>query len=212
MKAKKIEVRFIKLGIDGFDVIDDGIGIDEKDFTNLCKTLPNRERNEIYKSRSLGYMGETLYSLCKSSDVKIFTRHAQSPHGFKLIYNSDGDLVNKIKIEKEDVGTTIEVRCLHKINPKSSFVFKKYIKEMYENATNHLSMYSFILKDVALAVTIQLGQSAKDLELGRKTIKTYWVKPAHSDLKSNVGRILKNQYGKNFFSTAEDLTEFSFGY
>jgi DNA mismatch repair ATPase MutL len=29
MQAKKIEVRFIKMGSDGFDVIDDGIGIAE---------------------------------------------------------------------------------------------------------------------------------------------------------------------------------------
>ena len=88
-------------------------------------------------------MGEALFSLCKSSDVKIFTKHKSSTTGYKLIYNSDGDLVQKSKIEKEDVGTTIEVRSLHRINPKSSFVFKKYIKELYDNAVNHLSLYSF---------------------------------------------------------------------
>ena len=64
MQAKKIEVRFIKMGTEGFDVIDDGVGIAEQDFASLCKTLPNRERNEIYKTRSLGYMGEALNSLC----------------------------------------------------------------------------------------------------------------------------------------------------
>jgi hypothetical protein len=74
-QAKKVEVRFIKMGMEGFDVIDDGLGIEESEFERLCKTLPNRERNELYKTRSLGYMGETLNSLCMCSTVTIFTRH-----------------------------------------------------------------------------------------------------------------------------------------
>jgi Histidine kinase-, DNA gyrase B-, and HSP90-like ATPase len=41
-KATKIEVRFLKMGTEGFDVIDDGRGIPESDFALLCKTLPNR--------------------------------------------------------------------------------------------------------------------------------------------------------------------------
>ncbi len=147
MQAKKIEVRFIKMGTDGFDVIDDGIGIDERDFASLCKTLPNRERNEIYKTRSLGYMGEALNSLCWSSDLAIFTRHVNSQTGFKLSFNQDGTLTSKVKINKEDVGTTVEVRSLHRENPKAGFVYRKYAKEMYENAVNMLSVYSFICKD-----------------------------------------------------------------
>jgi len=80
------------MGLEGFDIIDDGVGIPENEFASLCKTLPNRERNDLYKSRSIGYMGEALYSLCKSSEVTILTKSADSDTGFELMYDSDGEL------------------------------------------------------------------------------------------------------------------------
>jgi DNA mismatch repair ATPase MutL len=61
-------------------------------------------------------MGEALGALCKCADVKIFTRHRSSPTGFKLIFTQDGNLLRKTPIMKEDVGTTIEVRGIHKAN------------------------------------------------------------------------------------------------
>ncbi len=48
-------------------MIDDGDGISECDMANFCKTLPNRERNDMYKTRSIGYMGEAMHSLVRSS-------------------------------------------------------------------------------------------------------------------------------------------------
>ena len=73
-KAKNVEVRFLRNGSEGFDVIDDGEGIKEADMANFCRTLPNRERNDMYKNRSIGYMGEAMHSLVRSSQVVILTR------------------------------------------------------------------------------------------------------------------------------------------
>jgi DNA mismatch repair ATPase MutL len=73
-KAKNVEVRFLRNGSEGFDVIDDGEGIKEADMANFCRTLPNRERNDMYKNRSIGYMGEAVHSLVRSSQVVILTR------------------------------------------------------------------------------------------------------------------------------------------
>jgi DNA mismatch repair ATPase MutL len=72
--AKSVEVRFLRNGAEGFDIIDDGDGIKEADMQNFCRTLPNRERNDIYKTRSIGYMGEAMFSLVRSSQVVILTR------------------------------------------------------------------------------------------------------------------------------------------
>lgn len=66
-RCKVLEVRFLLKGAEGFDVIDDGDGISESDMANFCKTLPNRERNDMYKTRSIGYMGEAMHSLVRSS-------------------------------------------------------------------------------------------------------------------------------------------------
>jgi DNA mismatch repair ATPase MutL len=67
-------VRFLRNGADGFDIIDDGEGIKENDMANFCCTLPNRERNDLYKTRSIGFMGEAMHSLVRSSNVIIYTR------------------------------------------------------------------------------------------------------------------------------------------
>lgn len=52
---KFVEVRFINRGADGFDIIDDGVGYTHNQLSVICKCLPERERNEIYKEKSIGY-------------------------------------------------------------------------------------------------------------------------------------------------------------
>lgn len=87
------------MGSEGFDIIDNGDGIRESDFLTLAKTLPNRLKNDMYKTKSLGYQGEALFSLCKSSSVEIYTRHKEADHGFRLAFDRDGELIAKIKTE-----------------------------------------------------------------------------------------------------------------
>jgi len=122
------------MGADGFDVIDNGSGIPESEFASLAKTLPNREKNELYKTRSLGYMGEALHSLCRSSHLTIFTKHASCAHGYKLIFDSEAELHSKIKYHKLTPGTTVEVRKIHEISAKTQYAYKRNIKEHYEAA------------------------------------------------------------------------------
>jgi DNA mismatch repair protein MutL len=126
MKPKNIEVRFIKMGSEGFDVIDNGIGIAECEFESLCKTLPIRERNDLYKTRSLGYQGEALQSLCKSSEVTIITKPPNSAVGYELAYDSEGELVSKTKINMPVQGTTIEIRRIHYANDRMSISYKNH--------------------------------------------------------------------------------------
>lgn len=209
-KAKQVEVRFIKMGSDGFDVIDNGDGIPESDFLTLAKTLPNREKNDMYKTRSLGHQGEALYSLCKSSEVVIYTRHASSKTGFRLSYDREGELTSKLKTEKSETGTTIEVRKIHAINSRSQCTYKKYIKDHYENAARMMTEYSLCKNDTQLAVTFQQPQTRSEMAKGIKTVKTYWTKPAFSNWKDNIHHILKTQFHKTFPTTAQDLGFFSF--
>lgn len=58
--ATFIEIKFKNFGAYGFTIVDDGVGYTSNDLSVLCKCLPNRERNEIYKERSIGYRGEAL--------------------------------------------------------------------------------------------------------------------------------------------------------
>ena len=143
------------MGSEGFDVIDNGDGIPEEEFITLAKTLPNREKNDMYKTRSLGYMGEALYSLCKSSEVVVNTRHKDSPHGFRLTYDREGELTSKLHLDKASHGTIIEVRKIHMINTRSSYTYKKHIKDHYENAARLMSEYSLCKYDTQLSMTFQ---------------------------------------------------------
>ena len=145
----------MKMGAEGFDVIDNGDGVPESEFPTLAKTLPNREKNSMYKTRSLGYMGEALFSLVKSSDVVIYTRHKDAQFGHRLSYDRDGEISSKLKIEKAQSGTTIEVRKIHSINTRSQVTYKKYIKDHHENAARIMTEYSLCKFDTQLAMTYQ---------------------------------------------------------
>jgi DNA mismatch repair ATPase MutL len=151
--AQSIEVRFIHKGAEGFDVIDDGDGLKDAEIESFCRTLPNRERNDMYKTRSIGFMGEAMHSLVRSSQVTVFTRERLSSHsyGWKCQYShTDASLVTKVKCECP-FGTTIEVRKIHMFNPRGSSTFKKFVKQQYELAQMAMTSYSLILKDVSLS-------------------------------------------------------------
>jgi DNA mismatch repair ATPase MutL len=75
-KAKNIEVRMYRKGLNGFDIIHDGEGYPDTELPYLCKTMEFRERNEIYKMKSIGYRGEAFNSIAKSSSLTVITKNS----------------------------------------------------------------------------------------------------------------------------------------
>lgn len=98
MNAKQIEVRFFNLGAEGFDVIDDGDGIREEDFEVLPECLDERSKNDIYKTKSIGFKGEAMFCLIKSSDVTIMSRHKDAEKAFLVKYDREGQICKKEEI------------------------------------------------------------------------------------------------------------------
>ncbi len=87
-KAQYIEVHLYEKGIQGFDLIDDGEGIPEREFDNeYAKCMPNRQRNEIYKTRSIGYKGEALDSLSWATELTIITKEAYVEKALVVKFN-----------------------------------------------------------------------------------------------------------------------------
>ena len=69
-----MEIKFYSCGLNGFEVIDDGKGINEEDFEIIAKrgtTSKITEFDDIYRVKSLGFRGEALSSLCNVSSVTI---------------------------------------------------------------------------------------------------------------------------------------------
>ena len=83
-KPTYVEVRLYAKGANGFDIVDNGAGFTQSELAIICKCLPQRERNEIYKTKAIGIRGEALNSLCKSSRVTITTKHNDEPTGLKV--------------------------------------------------------------------------------------------------------------------------------
>ena len=93
--AKQIEVRLFNNGAEGFDVIDDGDGIREEDFESLPECLDERAKNEMYKTRSIGFKGEAMYCLIKCSDITIMSKHRDSQKAFLVKFDRDGMISKK---------------------------------------------------------------------------------------------------------------------
>lgn len=107
MKPKRIEVRLVQKGSVGFDIIDDGHGIHESEFDNLCRCFIERHENQQYKEWSIGYRGEALASLARCAELKITTKFYKSDTGYEVLFNDNGDVVQVIPVQKDKQGTII---------------------------------------------------------------------------------------------------------
>jgi len=95
-KSDYVEVILYQQGKEGFDVLDSGNGIDEKDFDNeYLKCMKKRQRNEIYKNRSIGYKGEALDSLSRAANLMIITKKFQDQKAVAVQFNHDRGVASK---------------------------------------------------------------------------------------------------------------------
>ena len=92
-ESQNIFVTFYRRGCDGLDFEWDGRGIPDKELPHICKCLELRERNEMYKSKSIGYRGEALNSMGKACKLTIYTKECvDSEFGWKVVYHGDGEI------------------------------------------------------------------------------------------------------------------------
>ena len=67
-----LETKFYSSGLNGFEVTDNGKGIQERDFEEIARrgsTSKLRNFDDIYAVKSLGFRGEALSSLCNIANV-----------------------------------------------------------------------------------------------------------------------------------------------
>lgn len=125
--ATALDVKFMSSGLNGFEVTDNGKGINEADFDILAKrgtTSKISEFDDIYAVKSLGFRGEALSSLCNIADLTINTKRAGDETGWSLKYDHLGNLVSKEKVSKNN-GTQVLVKGLFKDLKVRHIEFKK---------------------------------------------------------------------------------------
>ena len=96
--CKTLDIKFFSSGLNGFEVSDDGKGINEADFELIAKrgtTNKIREFDDIYAVKSLGFRGEALSSLCNIATVVIQTKKADWETGWQLKFDHLGSLIEK---------------------------------------------------------------------------------------------------------------------
>lgn len=153
--CKNIEIIIYNYSLDGIDVKDDGNGIKETDFENICLknyTSKLSHFNDLNKMKSLGFRGEALNSLCFISDLLIYTcTDDESGLGYELVYDHNGVLVKKEHISHSK-GTTIKVRKIFKNLPVRHKIFTKNYKKQYNKVIKLIQDYCIINYQVNLKV------------------------------------------------------------
>lgn len=100
-KAKTIEVTVRDFGKEGFQVLDDGTGIDKRNFHLIAKQHCTSKLNsfeDLVTIRSFGFRGEALSSLSNVSELSIVTRTKNDETATKLEF----DEVKKNRKENEN--------------------------------------------------------------------------------------------------------------
>lgn len=171
--SSKIEVLFKNSGLDSIEIIDDGTGIGEDDFTSVCLkhcTSKLSTFEQLSEVSTLGFRGEALSSLCSVSNLRITTCTKENyPRATELKYNAMGILVNKKKVIGGIKGTSILVSNLFHNLPVRQKNLQKNLKREYNKAVSLLINYIIINPSIRFTVyNINPKTSKKNLIIGTK--------------------------------------------
>lgn len=92
--ATSIEVRLKDMGLEGFEVCDNGCGIEEKNFESVGLkhfTSKIEQFSDLSSLTSFGFRGEAINALCELSNcVTISTKQASQSTATLLTFNRNG--------------------------------------------------------------------------------------------------------------------------
>lgn len=177
--ATNIEIRVKNYGQDSIEVIDNGSGVQEKNFAALSKFIntfkhkkikPNlsvltlalkhytskiREFNDLENVATLGFRGEALSSLCALADLTIITRHESLEHATKICYDHNGHIISQ-SITARSVGTTVQLSNLFASLPVRRKEFTKNSKKEFNKMCSLLYAYCLVCTNVKFTCSNQV--------------------------------------------------------
>lgn len=153
--ASTISIVFHRFGLEGVEVSDDGDGIKNEDFENLCLknyTSKLEDFSSLIDVKTLGFRGEALNSMCNISSLKVITAtQGSAPKGYELCFNNKGTLVNK-KIVNHKKGTLIALTDLFKNLPVRRTNLEKNYRKEYQKCLALLYSYLIISTEKRIIV------------------------------------------------------------
>lgn len=151
-----ISITFKKYGLEGIEILDNGDGISNEDFNNICLknyTSKLEKFENLISVKTLGFRGEALNSICNISDIVITTSIAtEAPKGWELTFKKSGELLNK-KMVNQSKGTCVKITEIFKDLPVRKLNFEKMYRKEFQKCIDMLISYLIILTNVRILVT-----------------------------------------------------------
>lgn len=148
--ATHIDIKFKDSGLNGFDVTDNGSGINPENFeaaVHRHSTSKLSSFDDLQKVETFGFRGEALNSLCALSDLVIITKDAASKLATRLEYDHKGTITKKTPTHG-NVGTRIYVTNLFCTFPIRRREFERTVKKEFAKAIDMLTGYCLIFGNV----------------------------------------------------------------
>ncbi|CAO1401645.1 unnamed protein product [Diamesa serratosioi] len=153
--AKTIEVKLKNYGSEGFEVSDNGFGIDENNFQGITAkhyTSKLKDFSDLESINTFGFRGEALSSLCCLSNVSITTRHSSASHGTRLSFDHNGIILQQ-SICARNIGTTVSLTDFFITLPVRRGEFMKNYKKDFAKMVQLLQEYCLVLTGVKILCT-----------------------------------------------------------
>ena len=176
-KATSIEVRFRDYGLKSLEVIDNGIGIAEKDLDTVCVSRSTSKLatfEDLGNISTFGFRGEALHSLSGVAKVSIVSRTANSEQAFRIEFDVGGKVISK-RVFPREVGTTLIVSNLFDQMPVRRRDLERNSKKHFANCLSILKSYAVVSQAVRFycSNSVKTGQISKLFDvLSSETMRT----------------------------------------
>ncbi|GME68324.1 unnamed protein product [[Candida] boidinii] len=193
--ASKIYILFKNYGLDFIEVSDNGTGIPETEYENICLkhyTSKLSSFEGMTEVETLGFRGEAMSSLCAIADCTITTStKSLQPKAHKLVYDNMGKLESK-STTSGGIGSTIRVSNLFHNLPVRRKDFNKNNRREFQKTLNFLQSYLIICPNVRFLV------ENIDLRNKKNVLLT-------SNGSNNMLTAIKSVYGPNSTNGLEEV-------
>ncbi|XP_067005498.2 mismatch repair endonuclease PMS2 [Anabrus simplex] len=162
-RATVIEIRLKEYGSELIEVIDNGCGVEEKNFEGLTlkyHTSKLRDFTDLYSVDTFGFRGEALSSLCALGELSIVTCHSNATCGTKLEYDNKGIIINQKPCARQ-IGTTVSLQNLFYTLPVRQKEFHRNLRREFGKMVQILYAYCLVSTGVKILCTNQVKKGAR---------------------------------------------------
>lgn len=161
--ATTVEVKLKDYGSESIEVIDNGFGVEEKNFEGLTlkhHTSKLEEFDDLTNVSTFGFRGEALSSLCALSNMTIVTRHKSNSIATRLEFNQDGIITTK-KCVPRQIGTTVQIVNIFHTLPVRHKEFQKNVKREFAKLIQVLNAYCIVNTGVRISCSNITGKGSR---------------------------------------------------